>query len=167
MWTSIEALGDITVTPDGLPRIADASTIHSSTLIETTSCNDSTEANASVARSNILNDSPIDHQLPSPEEQQDIIAKKYVNYRQNKIDVKINYVVFLRYPAVTIKVDTSGKQFDRMCTTRKSLLHVQTSQTVEENTDTMRRRTRSRKPRGKRRNTIAGDGKEIAEAIQA
>lgn len=78
MWTSIEALGDITVTPDGLFRLADASTIHSSTLIESASCNDSTEANASVTRSNILNDSPIDHQLPSPEEQQDIIAKKYV-----------------------------------------------------------------------------------------
>lgn len=72
-----------------------------------------------------------------------------------------------RYPAVTIRVDISGKQFDRMCTTRKSLLHVQTSQTVEDNTETLRRRTRSRKPRGKRRNTIAGDGKEIVEAIQA
>lgn len=61
----------------------------------------------------------------------------------------------------------SGKQFDRMSVARKSLLHVQASQTVEENTDTMRRRTRSRKPRGKRRNTVAVDGKEVLEAVQA
>lgn len=68
-WTSIEALGDITVTPDGLARIVGASTIHSSTLIESVSYNDSVETN-------VLNESPIDHTLPSPEEQQGILTKK-------------------------------------------------------------------------------------------
>ena len=70
-----------------------------------------------------------------------------------------------RYPAQIVRVDTSGKRFDRMSVARKSLLHVQSGmhEVVEINEDnTVKRRSRSRKPRGKRRNTIAGiDQKEI------
>lgn len=67
-----------------------------------------------------------------------------------------------RFPPELVAIDTSGKFFDRMCSSRKSL--------VIENgageTDTVKRRTRSRKPRGKRRNTISGtDQKELREAI--
>lgn len=53
-----------------------------------------------------------------------------------------------------------------MSVARKSLLHVQSGmhEVVEIDTgdNTVKRRSRSRKPRGKRRNTIAGiDQKEI------
>jgi hypothetical protein len=65
-------------------------------------------------------------------------------------------------------VDTSGKRFDRQSAARKSLLHVQAGlHAIEDandssNTDSVKRRSRSRKPRGNRRNTIAGtDQKEI------
>lgn len=78
-------------------------------------------------------------------------------------------MIAFRYPAQLIKVDTSGKRFDRQCAARKSLLHVQSGlhALVEDandssNTDSVKRRSRSRKPRGNRRNTIAGtDQKEI------
>lgn len=77
-----------------------------------------------------------------------------------------------RYPAQLIRVDTSGKRFDRQSAARKSLLHVQTGIAAQiedqendgSNTDSVKRRSRSRKPRGNRRNTIAGiDQKEIEE----
>lgn len=63
-------------------------------------------------------------------------------------------------------MDTSGRRFDRMTVARKSLLHVQMGMHAVEigDEDTVKRRARSRKPRGKRRNTIAGtDQKEIEE----
>jgi hypothetical protein len=73
-----------------------------------------------------------------------------------------------RYPAQIVRVDTSGKRFERQSLARKSLLHVQTGLHAMEdandssNTDSVKRRSRSRKPRGTRRNTIAGiDQKEI------
>jgi hypothetical protein len=77
-------------------------------------------------------------------------------------------MIYFRYPAQVIKVDTSGKRFDRQSAARKSLLHVQSGlHAIEDandssNTDSVKRRSRSRKPRGTRRNTIAGtDQKEI------
>lgn len=73
-----------------------------------------------------------------------------------------------RYPAQLVRVDTSGKRFDRQSAARKSLLHVQMGlhaledENDSSNTDSVKRRSRSRKPRGNRRNTIAGiDQKEI------
>lgn len=67
-----------------------------------------------------------------------------------------------RFPPELVAIDTSGKFFDRMCSSRKSL-HVET---IGGETDTVKRRTRTRKPRGKRRNTISGtDQKELREAI--
>lgn len=70
-----------------------------------------------------------------------------------------------------MQVDISGRRFERMCHSRKSLLHVQVSMTIGEHNNlnddvqTIKRRARSRKPRGKRRNTIAGtDQREIEEA---
>ncbi|XP_026322359.1 uncharacterized protein LOC113231977 [Hyposmocoma kahamanoa] len=125
-WTSKEAIGDVTALPDASMRISSGVTL---TLDELSECGSG-------------DDEPIDHRLPSPEEQLRVIASKF--------------------PPELVAIDTSGKFFDRMCSSRKSL--------VIENgageTDTVKRRTRSRKPRGKRRNTISGtDQKELREAI--
>ena len=77
-----------------------------------------------------------------------------------------------RFPAETIKIDTSGRAFDRMSSTRKSLVCYTTTRQKKEGDaakpeeDTVRRRSRLRRPRGKRRNTIASsDQREIAEVI--
>lgn len=81
------------------------------------------------------------------------------------------HLLFLsfRFPAEVIRVDISGKRFDRMSVSRKSMLHVPVGINIEETNEneiqTVRRRSRSKKPRGKRRNTIAGtDQKEIEDA---
>ncbi|XP_023933793.2 uncharacterized protein LOC112042852 [Bicyclus anynana] len=125
-WTSKEAVGDVTALPDASMRIASSVTLTPDELSECGSGDDE----------------PIDHRLPSPEEQLRVIASKF--------------------PPEVVAIDTSGKFFDRMCNSRKSL-HIETS-TGE--TDTVKRRTRTRKPRGKRRNTISGtDQKELREAI--
>ncbi|KAI5637458.1 hypothetical protein NE865_09889 [Phthorimaea operculella] len=123
-WTSKEAIGDVTALPDASMRIASSVTLTPDELSE---CGSGDEE-------------PIDHRLPSPEEQLRVIASKF--------------------PPEVIAIDTSGKFFDRMCSSRKSLL------AEPGETDTVKRRTRSRKPRGKRRNTISGtDQKELREAI--
>ncbi|KXJ73775.1 hypothetical protein RP20_CCG015043 [Aedes albopictus] len=170
-WTSIEAIGDTTVPPDCTVRL----TGNGSVILGNVSQNASPSYQAGTSASfdetdDIImvdsssrglgreQDTPLDHRLPSPEEQCQMIA--------------------LKFPAETIKVDTSGKRFDRMCSTRKSLLHfVSTSEQTEANAaggqpadgsdgDTIRRRSRPRRSRGKRRNTIAGtDQKEIAEVV--
>ncbi|XP_047528482.1 uncharacterized protein LOC125065100 [Vanessa atalanta] len=125
-WTSREAMGDVTALPDSSMRIVSSVTLTPDELSECGSGDDE----------------PIDHRLPSPEEQLRIIASKF--------------------PPEVVAIDTSGKFFDRMCSSRKSL-HVEIN--VGE-TDTVKRRTRARKPRGKRRNTISGtDQKELREAI--
>ncbi|XP_047510004.1 uncharacterized protein LOC125052945 isoform X1 [Pieris napi] len=125
-WTSREAIGDVTALPDASMRIISSVTLTPDELSECGSGDDE----------------PIDHRLPSPEEQLRIIESKFC-------------------PEL-VPIDTSGRFFDRMCTSRKSL-HVELS-TGE--TDTVKRRTRTRKPRGKRRNTISGtDQKELREAI--
>ncbi|XP_059046066.1 uncharacterized protein LOC131841761 [Achroia grisella] len=124
-WTSKEAIGDVTALPDASMRIANSVTLTPDELSECGSGDDE----------------PIDHRLPSPDEQLRIIASKF--------------------PPEVVAIDTSGKFFDRMCTSRKSL-HIE----VTGETDTVKRRTRTRKPRGKRRNTISGtDQKELREAI--
>lgn len=74
-----------------------------------------------------------------------------------------------RYPAEVISVDTSGKRFQRMCMARKSTTGVFTTMpdtnNLNDDVQTVARRSRSRKARGKRRNTIAGiDQKEIQNA---
>lgn len=90
-----------------------------------------------------------------------------------------------RYPAEVISVNTSGKHFQRMCAARKSTSGgyaggatagsssstspENAGQTegnnLDDNVQTVSRRSRSRKVRGKRRNTIAGiDQKEIQDA---
>ncbi|GBP47906.1 hypothetical protein EVAR_33623_1 [Eumeta japonica] len=108
-WTSREAIGEVTALPDASMRISSGVTLTPDEL---------TEASG--------DDEPIDHRLPSPEEQLKIIASK-------------------------------------MCSSRKSLIHIEAG---AGETDTVKRRTRTRKPRGKRRNTISGtDQKELREAI--
>ncbi|XP_032687550.1 uncharacterized protein LOC116851834 isoform X2 [Odontomachus brunneus] len=87
-------------------------------------------------------DDAVDHKLPSPEEQVQAIA--------------------LKFPAEIVAVDVSGRGFERMSTRRRSLL----SGPAETQETTVKRRSRPRRPRGKRRNTIAGtDQKEIRQAI--
>lgn len=125
-WTSKEAIGDVTALPDASMRIASSVTLTPDELSECGSGDDE----------------PIDHKLPSPEEQLRVIASKF--------------------PPELVAIDTSGKFFDRMCSSRKSL-HIESG---NGETDTVKRRTRPRKPRGKRRNTISGtDQKELREAI--
>lgn len=68
-------------------------------------------------------------------------------------------------------MDTSGRRFERMCGARKSMLHVPLNigehNNLNDDVQTVKRRSRSRKPRNKRRNTIAGtDQKEIEEAVR-
>ncbi|XP_063824305.1 uncharacterized protein LOC135073964 [Ostrinia nubilalis] len=124
-WTSKEAVGDVTVLPDASIRIASCVTLTPDELSECGSGDDE----------------PIDHRLPSPDEQLRVIASKF--------------------PPELVAIDTSGKFFERMCSSRKSL-HIESTG----ETDTVKRRTRTRKPRGKRRNTISGtDQKELREAI--
>lgn len=79
-----------------------------------------------------------------------------------------------RFPAEVIRVDTSGRRFQRMCVARKSMLaapagfpQIGDHNNLNEDIQTVKRRSRSRKPRSKRRNTIAGtDQKEIEEAVK-
>ncbi|KYN06745.1 Wiskott-Aldrich syndrome protein family member 3 [Cyphomyrmex costatus] len=86
-------------------------------------------------------DDAVDHKLPSPEEQVQAIA--------------------LKFPAEIVAVDVSGRGFERMSMRRRSLLSGPETQEMA-----VKRRSRPRRPRGKRRNTIAGtDQKEIRQAI--
>ncbi|XP_018369893.1 PREDICTED: uncharacterized protein LOC108765602 [Trachymyrmex cornetzi] len=88
-------------------------------------------------------DDAVDHKLPSPEEQVQAIA--------------------LKFPAEIVAVDISGRGFERMSMRRRSLLSGPETQEMA-----VKRRSRPRRPRGKRRNTIAGtDQKEIRQAIGA
>ncbi|KAG8248055.1 hypothetical protein J6590_048361 [Homalodisca vitripennis] len=80
----------------------------------------------------------VDHRLPSPEEQLQVVA--------------------LKFPSEVVPVDVSGRSFNRMSNLRRSMAHVEY--------DDSRRRTRHRRARGKRRNTIAGtDTKELAAIV--
>ncbi|XP_061395090.1 serine-rich adhesin for platelets [Musca vetustissima] len=168
-WTSSEALGDVTVTPDCMHHVD--TSISTSVVIgdngvltpalsPSVLSADAVDALYSIDHNNTLidnshipndinNDVPLNHRLPSPEEQCKIIA--------------------LRYPAEVISVDTSGKRFQRMCMARKSTTGVFTTMpdtnNLNDDVQTVARRSRSRKARGKRRNTIAGiDQKEIQSA---
>ncbi|XP_023727427.1 mucin-5AC isoform X2 [Cryptotermes secundus] len=125
-WTSEEAFGDITVTPDCTSRIA--------------SSIDAGATEIGLEDDNV--DSGTDHRLPSPEEQVQTVA--------------------LRFPPELVAVDISGRPFDRMTSFRRSLIHVQ----IDADGTVRRRSGRSRKPRGRRRNTIAGtDQRELEQAI--
>lgn len=155
-WTSSEAIGEITVAPNCLAKVGSSSlhNNHHSTIAEesyasfSTSYVDGIDV-TSTSTNDIVdasNDVPIDHKLPSPEEQLKTIASKY--------------------PAEIVSVNTSNVRFQRMCSIRKSLGHMPMSKTryIDE-LQPVKRSTRSRKPSGKRRNTIAGiDDKDIKEA---
>ncbi|XP_062126495.1 LOW QUALITY PROTEIN: uncharacterized protein LOC133839156 [Drosophila sulfurigaster albostrigata] len=206
-WTSSEALGDVTVTPDCMhhvdtsictslvigdngiltpalsPSVLSADALDAQYAINISQAADSSSHHHHHHHHNhhqqqlllpndINKDVPLNHRLPSPEEQTKIIA--------------------LKYPAEVISVNTSGKHFQRMCAARKSTTGcyaggagstangaVSTPSTsggspednqseannLDDNVQTVSRRSRSRKVRGKRRNTIAGiDQKEIQDA---
>ncbi|XP_045467782.1 uncharacterized protein LOC123676115 isoform X2 [Harmonia axyridis] len=129
-WTSSEALGDITVTPDCPNRIPQ----------NVTQCGeDITDGTV------ISDDEGIDHKLPSPEEQVQVVA--------------------LKFPSEIVPVDVSGKAFDRMSVQRRSLMN---GEVVLREGEGDKKRTKSRRPRSKRRNTLAGtDQKEIENAVSA
>lgn len=83
----------------------------------------------------------VDHRLPSPEEQLQAVA--------------------LKFPAEVVPVDVSGRTFNRMSSFRRSLLHVEYEESRRRGGGSKTRRTR-----GKRRNTIAGtDSKELAAIV--
>ncbi|ERL87161.1 hypothetical protein D910_04561 [Dendroctonus ponderosae] len=129
-WTSDEALGDVTVGTNCNSHI-------------TATFSDGDQTDGGIAS----DEEPLDHKLPSPEEQLQIVA--------------------LRFPAQLVAVDISGRSFDRMSMQRRSLMSGEVvNQTVDG--DTVRRRGRTRRPRNRRRNTLAGtDQKEIQSAITA
>lgn len=86
-WTSQEAIGDITVGTDAVSRVLSCSSANNSQFAmsrdETDDTLHSTYNNSSAitSRSNTndsINDATLDHRLPSPEEQQKIIALKWV-----------------------------------------------------------------------------------------
>ncbi|XP_030080645.1 uncharacterized protein LOC111595972 isoform X1 [Drosophila hydei] len=190
-WTSSEALGDVTVTPDCMhhvdtsictslaigdngvltpalsPSVLSADAADALYALNLSQAADSAHQHHhhQLLLSNDINkDVPLNHRLPSPEEQTKIIA--------------------LKYPAEVISVNTSGKHFQRMCAARKSTTgcyaggagsatpssgspedNQTESNNLDDNVHTVSRRSRSRKVRGKRRNTIAGiDQKEIQDA---
>ncbi|XP_035897510.1 uncharacterized protein LOC118505595 [Anopheles stephensi] len=171
-WTSSEAIGDVTTgvacsvkiasnsitNSSVLPNIPETCTTPSDLTDAPTTSNmaaDDTDIDAittlaETVASNSSGDDRVDHLLPSPAEQCRILASKF--------------------PAETIKIDTSGRAFDRMSSTRKSLVCYTTTRPKKDDgkpeEDTVRRRSRLRRPRGKRRNTIASsDQREIAEVI--
>ncbi|EDW55437.1 GM23259 [Drosophila sechellia] len=191
-WTSSEALGDVTVTPDCMhhvdtsvstslaigengiltpalsPSVLSADAVDALYAQNLSQAADSSRHNhhtQALIPNDINKDVPLNHRLPSPEEQTKQIA--------------------LKYPAEVISVNTSGKHFQRMCAARKSTsggyaggaTAGSSSSTspenagqaegnnLDDNVQTVSRRSRSRKVRGKRRNTIAGiDQKEIQDA---
>ncbi|XP_068157806.1 LOW QUALITY PROTEIN: serine-rich adhesin for platelets [Drosophila tropicalis] len=194
-WTSSEALGDVTVTPDCMHHVdtsistsmvigdngvltpalspsvlsADAvDALYGQNLSQPVDSGHHQPNHQPLLPNDINKDVPLNHRLPSPEEQTKLIA--------------------LKYPAEVISVNTSGKHFQRMCAARKSTTGCyaggqngtnapgssssaspENNQTdannLDDNLQTVSRRSRSRKVRGKRRNTIAGiDQKEIQDA---
>ncbi|BFF91089.1 uncharacterized protein DMAD_09448 [Drosophila madeirensis] len=195
-WTSSEALGDVTVTPDCMHHVDTSistsmvigdSGVHTPALSPSVLSADAVDSlyaqNLSQAAdssahhhpshhhqallpNDINKDVPLNHRLPSPEEQTKQIA--------------------LKYPAEVISVNISGKNFQRMCAARKSTTgcfaggttpaassssaspengQTEAANNLDDNVQTVSRRSRSRKVRGKRRNTIAGiDQKEIQDA---
>lgn len=150
-WTSSEALGDITVAPECPNRIAPNVTFTDGNATDGTIGSD---------------DEAIDHKLPSPEEQVQVIALKYAQNRNTETS-SINFqFLFRRFPAEVVAVDISGRAFNRMCVQRRSLLHNDVSVQTEEGSSTLRTKPRTRKPRNRRRNTLAGtDQKEIQNAL--
>ncbi|XP_017084834.2 LOW QUALITY PROTEIN: serine-rich adhesin for platelets [Drosophila eugracilis] len=191
-WTSSEALGDVTVTPDCMHHVdtsvstslvigengiltpalspsvlsADAvDALYSQNISQAADSSRHNHHTQALIPNDINKDVPLNHRLPSPEEQTKQIA--------------------LKYPAEVISVNTSGKHFQRMCAARKSTSGGYAGGTtagsssstspenagqvdgnnLDDNVQTVSRRSRSRKVRGKRRNTIAGiDQKEIQDA---
>ncbi|XP_057663117.1 serine-rich adhesin for platelets isoform X1 [Diorhabda carinulata] len=135
-WTSNEALGDVTVTPDCASRIT------------STTFTDGKTTDGTIAS----DDEGIDHKLPSPEEQLQVVA--------------------LKFPAEIVAVDITGKNFDRMSLQRRSLnqlgqLPVKAADGATDETN-IKRRSRTRRTRSRRRNTLAGtDQKEIRDALTA
>ncbi|KAJ8868917.1 hypothetical protein PR048_030458 [Dryococelus australis] len=97
------------------------------------------DCSARIAPSTDPDIDQLDHRLPSPEEQVQTVA--------------------LRFPSEVVLVDTSGRAFDRMSLLRRSLVQV-------DGEEVRRRGGKGRRPRSKRRNTIAGtDQKELVEAV--
>lgn len=153
-WTSSEAIGEITVAPNCLVKVGASSLHNNSTIAEesyasfSTSYVDGIDVTSTSTNDMVdgINDVPLDHKLPSPEEQCKLIAEKY--------------------PAEIVPVNTSNVRFERMCSIRKSLGHMPMGKMrYLDEFQATRRSLRPRKPSGKRRNTIAGiDDKDIKEA---
>lgn len=91
-------------------------------------------------------DVPLDHTLPSPEEQCKSIAKKY--------------------PADFVEVDTTRGRFERMALIRRTIggMPTATQKSLNERFPTVKIRTKPKRAAGKRRNTISGmDSVDVKE----
>ena len=83
-WTSNEAIGDITVAPDCIARVSQNNSTNeqNDVLMRPSTSHDCTDNiistihNNNNSRSDDDKDLPLDHRLPSPEEQCQILALK-------------------------------------------------------------------------------------------
>lgn len=121
-----------------------------SNLQRSAACNDSLYASISTSYIDgidvtIVNDEvdfnddvPLDHTLPSPEEQCETIAKKY--------------------PGDFVRVDTTRGRFERMALIRRTIgaIPSATQKSLHERFPTVKIRTKPKRAVGKRRNTITG-----------
>ncbi|XP_018318465.1 Nance-Horan syndrome protein [Agrilus planipennis] len=142
-WTSTEALGDITVTPDCPNRIP-----QSVTYLSDGNVTDGTL---------VSDDDGIDHKLPSPEEQVQAIALKFPA-EMVAVDISGRRFSRLSSQRRSVLYRSSGA-----CTTTDAgVVDGASSSTAT------RRQTRSRRSRTRRRTTLAGtDEKEIKNALEA
>lgn len=81
-WTSNEAIGDVTVAPDCLSRVSHNTSVADQSIVSMRAgtsydCTDDIMViNSSGRRSDGEKDVPLDHRLPSPEEQCLILASR-------------------------------------------------------------------------------------------
>jgi hypothetical protein len=87
-WTSKEAIGDETVAPNCVARVAHNTSMADASVVSLrpsfgTSPEDCTDSIIMITSQNISSeddkDTPLDHRLPSPEEQCQELASKYVH----------------------------------------------------------------------------------------
>ncbi|XP_052122248.1 uncharacterized protein LOC113211338 isoform X2 [Frankliniella occidentalis] len=144
-------MGDVTVHPDCTIRITSDTTtgLDASEEVDGVggeAVRDQRAAGDATLCASVRQDE-VDHQLPTTEEQVKAIAG--------------------RFPPEVVKMDVTGRPFTRMSRHRRSLIHPGPAADAVVDAE-VRRRTRPRRQRSRRRNTIAGtDQKEIEEALGA
>lgn len=124
-WTSKEAIGDETVAPDCVARVSHNTTIADTSVISLratsmTATDDCTDSIIMIT-SNTMNtsrqseeekDTPLDHRLPSPEEQCQILASKYVEKNFTKNFNKVDLIFNLRFKQLDLIFNLRFKKLD-------------------------------------------------------